>query len=167
MTTIHPVAYNDDHTGGFRIYDPKPLLIVTDTNATVVFIPNYSRGYAVNFHAWLAKNTSSVKQADGGVNEMNVNLDSSDFLNFLGQLGQKALEQAATLKGLSSQVGGAIADRQGVYEFVFDARGDFTGLRKINMCGDAGNCDARTAAPIPTPAPTQKHHPHPLGPAKS
>src|SRR6266851_1161398 len=52
--TAVPVDYNSNKDG-FRVYDVKPILIVTNAAITVQLIPNYNKAYAVQFGAFLAR----------------------------------------------------------------------------------------------------------------
>lgn len=138
-TKAVPVDY-DDHskwfklrTEGFRVYEPKPLLIVTDANSKIVFVPNFNRGYAVQFGTFLAKNDIELNVDDGVLVKVVSKQDSTNFLKLIQALGEKALEQAGKLAALGDTVEGTIPGKVGVYEFLFDAQGNFTGIRKIPL----------------------------------
>lgn len=133
ITTAVPVKYSDSKTEGFRIYDPKPLLVITDKQASIVFVPDYTRGYAVKFKAYLAKNKSKMVASNGAMTEINADIDSTGVLDLLSSLGQEALKQAKTLSALGADVTGTISNKQGIYEFNFDVQGNFTGLTKLPM----------------------------------
>lgn len=132
-TTITPIDYADrsPKTRGLRVYDPKPLLVVTSNNTSVVFVPDFNRAYAVTFHAFLSKNNVTIKTTDGALTELSSDLDTTQILSFFESLGKEALAQAKDLKALGTSVDGTIPDKQGVYEFVFDQSGSFVGLKKI------------------------------------
>jgi hypothetical protein len=132
-TTAKPVQFNDRDTGGFRIYDPKPMLLVTDKTVQVFFVPNYDRGYAVRFWAFLSKNDLTMKTADGAMTELSSHIDTTAALTLFQTLGQEALKQVDKLKALGGSVEGTITGNQGVFEFVFDRDGRFTGLQKIEL----------------------------------
>jgi hypothetical protein len=132
-TTSTPVAYGDRKTEGFRIYDPKPLLVVTNKTAQVVFVPNFNRGYAVRFYAYLSKNDVTLKTADGAMTELGSHLDTTAALTLFQTLAQEALKQVDKLKALGSAVDGTITGKEGLYEFEFDDNGRFVGFKKISF----------------------------------
>ena len=40
---------------GIRIYDVKPLLVVSSTSVNLLMVPNYNRAYALQFSTFVAK----------------------------------------------------------------------------------------------------------------
>lgn len=133
-TSVRPVDYSDRSQTGLRVYDPIPLLVVTETSTRVVFVPNFERGYTVSFHAWLAKNQASIKVGDGALTtEMGTNMDTSGLLSLLQSVGGSALENADKLAAFGATVEGTISKLEGIYRFEFSAEGDFLGLRPIKM----------------------------------
>ena len=132
-TTATPVSYGDRTTKGFRIYDPKPLLVVTNKTAQVVFVPNFDRGYAVRFYAFLSKNDLTLKTADGAMTELGSHIDTTAALTLFQTLAQEALKQVDKLKALGSAVDGTITGKEGIYEFEFDDKGRFVGFKKMSF----------------------------------
>ena len=70
---------------GIRIYDVKPLLVVSGTNVTLQYVPNYNRAYALRFGAFLAKNDFDASIANGLLTKVNANMDSTEFIKVLGE----------------------------------------------------------------------------------
>lgn len=130
-TIAAPVSFADRETKGFRVYDPKPMLLVTNKNAQVFFVPNYSRGYSVRFWAFMSKNDLTLKTADGAMTELGSHIDTTATLTLFQTLAQEALKQVDKLKALGSNVEGTITGEEGLYEFLFDANGNFTGLGRV------------------------------------
>jgi hypothetical protein len=128
--SVKPIPGSDLTTKGFRYYDAKPLLVVTDTNTQVIFVPNYSRAYAVRFGAFLAKHDFKLTIADGVFfKEVDDEQDPAEFLKGLVTLGQEALKAASSAaKAASDPVGGKLV---AIYEFEFNDRGDIVGLRDL------------------------------------
>ena len=133
-TDVVPVEYADRDAKGLRVYDPIPLLVVTAEQTSIVFVPDFERGYSVRFHAWLAKNNSSIKLADGALmTEMGSNLDTTGLLSLLQSVGGKAIENAEQLSAFGQPVTGAITGKEGIYRFDFDETGRFTGLTEVDI----------------------------------
>jgi hypothetical protein len=130
-TTAKPVPFADRDTKGFRVYEPKPLLLVTDKTTQVVFVPNFDRGYAVRFGAFLSKNDITLKTTEGALTEVTSHIDTTAALTLLQTLGQTALQQVDKLKALGASVDGKIPGMEGVYDFEFDVAGRFTGLKRL------------------------------------
>ena len=126
MTTAIPVDPNDRFTWGFRVYDSKPLLLITKGAYKLVFVPNYSKAYAVRFDAFLAKNKSKV-QVDNSMitGTIDVDLDSTAAIALLQDLAKQFAPQgkATTVEDTAELVA--------IYDFVFDENGNLQGLRKL------------------------------------
>lgn len=127
---VMPISAEDRTTSGFRYYDAKPLLVVTDTNTQVIFVPNYSKPYAVRFGAFLAKHDLKLTITDGVFfKEVDDKQDPAEFLKGLFAIGQEAIKAASSAaKAASDPVGGKL---KSLYEFQFDNQGNFTGLKDI------------------------------------
>jgi hypothetical protein len=126
ITTAIPVDPNDRFTWGFRVYDSKPLLLITKGAYKIVFIPNYSKAYAVRFDAFLAKNKSKV-QVDNGVitGTIDVDVDSTAAIALLQDLAKQFAPpgKPTTVEDTTDLVA--------IYDFVFDDNGHLQGLRKL------------------------------------
>jgi hypothetical protein len=122
---------------GIRIYESKPILIVTETATTVSLVPNYNRAYALRFGAFLAKNTMDVTWEGGFIKEVKSDQDSTAFIDLLKQAVQ-TFGPALTGTGHATHEGGGATSRFGVYEFVFDDEGNLTGLRPLLRERDLG-----------------------------
>jgi hypothetical protein len=131
-TTVTPILANDRETKGFRYYDPKPLLVVTDTNTQIVFVPNYSRPYAITFGAFLSKHDMKLTIADGAFfKELDDKQDPTELVKGLIALGQDALKAASSAaKAAADATGGKAV---GIYEFVFDNEGNIVRLKKLDL----------------------------------
>ena len=125
-TTVIPIDAHDRTTPGQRVYDTKPILIVSQTGAQVVFIPNYSKSYAVQFGAFLAKNEFSIKTENGSITQLDSKLDDTNIIDLLKVFADKLLPSVpgARTTGGEPTTGAAIA----VFDFVFDDRGNIVKL---------------------------------------
>jgi hypothetical protein len=129
-TTVTPVAKDDRTTPGFRYYDAKPLLLVTKTNTQIVFVPNYSRPYAVSFGAFLAKHEMKLTITDAVFfKEIDDKQDPSELVKGLIALGQDALKAAASAASAASDA--VAGELVAVYEFKFDDNGNITAMKQV------------------------------------
>ncbi|MEW9807207.1 hypothetical protein [Mesorhizobium marinum] len=126
--TAQPVRPGEQ-TGGIRIYDVKPLLVVSGENVTVQMVPNYNRAYALRFGAFLAKNHFQAAMTNGVLTSVNANMDSTAFIDLLKVLAEKVPEGFSG-RGQAATPGG-IKDRFQVYDIVFDDAGNLVGLRPL------------------------------------
>lgn len=128
--SVKPVKPTDTETNGFRYYDTKPLLVVTDTNTQVIFVPNYSRAYSLSFGAFMSKHDITLETKDGTFfTKIDDKQDPAEFLKGLVALGQDAIKAAGqAAKAASDPVAGKLV---ALYDFVFDANGVFQKLNKI------------------------------------
>jgi hypothetical protein len=128
MTTAIPVHPDDKFTWGLRVYDSKPLLFVTKTGWNVVFVPNYSKAYAVRFDAFLAKNKSKVTLDNGTLTGLvDVDVDSTAIIPLLQDIAKSVLPGGGQ-GGNITETGELIA----VYEFRFDEQGNYTHLHRLS-----------------------------------
>ena len=133
-TTAIPVAVEDKVTPGIRVYDRKPILLVFDQGATIEFIPNYNKGYALQFTAFLAKNDVKTVYEAGGLKSLDTNLDSTEFVKLLTTIASGLIGApggGGTNKATSAGETGA-GPLRAVYEFEFSETGDFVGLRRLD-----------------------------------
>lgn len=133
-TTAIPVSPGDNVTPGIRVYDRKPILLVFNKGATIEFIPNYNRGYALQFTAFLAKNDVKTVYEAGGLKSLDTNLDSTEFVKLLTTIASGLIGApggGATNKATSAGETGA-GPLRAVYEFEFSDAGDFVGLRRLD-----------------------------------
>ena len=86
--TAQPVKPGDS-INGIRIYDVKPLLVVSGENVTIQYVPNYNRAYALRFGAFLAKNDFEASISNGILTTVKANMDSTDFIEVLTALIEK------------------------------------------------------------------------------
>jgi hypothetical protein len=135
---------------GIRIYDVKPILIVTETSTTVNLVPNYNRAYALKFGAFLAKNTTEFDWEGGFIKKINTDLDSTAFVDLLKE-AVKDLAPALTGTAHATHEAGAATSRFGVYDFVFDDEGNLTGLRPLLRERDLGPRPPRPNVPVSVP----------------
>lgn len=131
-TSVKPVDHADRAEPGLRIYDPKPLLVVTSESASIVYVPDFERAYRVEFGAVLSKNNVTVKTSQGTLTDLGSQLDTTAPLTVVQNLGQTALEQLPKLKALGADVSGTIPGQAGVYELVYD-KGRFAGFRRLEL----------------------------------
>lgn len=128
--TAQPVKPGD-RINGIRIYDVKPLLVVSGDNVTIQMVPNYNRAYALRFGAFLAKNDFDASISNGLLTKVTANMDSTEFIKVITAL----VEKLPTPKGFSGpnapETPGGIKDRFQVYDIVFDDDGNLIGLQPL------------------------------------
>ena len=86
--TAQPVKPGD-RINGIRIYDVKPLLVVSGENVTLQYVPNYNRAYALRFGAFLAKNNFDASISNGILTKVTADMDSTEFIKVLTALIEK------------------------------------------------------------------------------
>lgn len=126
--TAQPVKPGD-RINGIRIYDVKPLLVVSGDNVTIQMVPNYNRAYALRFGAFLAKNDFEASVSNGILTTVKANMDSTDFIELLKVLAEK-IPEGFSGQGAPATPGG-IKDRFQVYDIVFDDDGNLIGLTPL------------------------------------
>jgi hypothetical protein len=146
-TTTKRVDYTSKEDG-FRIYDPLPLLIVTCTNVQLISIPDFTRGYIVEFGAVLAKNNSNIKLSEGLATELSANLDDTALLSLLQGWGEKAIENVKDLTTLGAQVPGTLPGMEGIWLLEFGATGQLVGMKQIQK---GNTCPSTSTAPNVVP----------------
>ncbi len=158
-TTSKPVEYASKEEG-FRIYDPKPVLVITCQSVQIATLPDFTRGYAVNFDAVLAKNTSSVQVTEGQLTQASANLDDTAPLQLLQAWGEKALGSAQALAALGSPVSGTIPGMLGIWLIDYSPDGNIASLHPITPmslmdkpCPGNGGVPVVPAAPAPAAPP--------------
>ena len=148
---VKPVAPGDSDSG-YRYYDPLPLLLEGCTKTEVFYIPNFSRGYAVQPRAWLSKNTHELSVAAGQLTQTKGTLDTTAFLTFLQNAATEAIKAAGTFAALSTSDTMGLTNRRRatVHRFVFDEGGGLTGMEPLFSLGEcpvgAGGAGGRPAA---------------------
>ena len=131
ITTVKPIAGNDTKTKGFRYYEAKPLLIVTQDGAQIVFIPNLDRAYAIQYRAFMTKHEIKLTMTEGWwYKEIHEKSDPADFIKGLIALGQEALE-AATAAGAKAALDPVAGKLVGIYEFRFDGQGNIQTMHRL------------------------------------
>lgn len=126
--TAQPVKPGD-RINGIRIYDVKPLLVVTGETVKVEFVPNYNRAYALRFGAFLAKNHFQASMTNGLLTNVNANMDTTAIVEVLKTLADK-VPVGFSGTGAPAATGG-LKDRFQVYDIVFDDDGNLVGLRPL------------------------------------
>lgn len=152
-TNAKPMSYGDKSTRGFRIYDAKPLLVTTPSEAKVIYVPDREHGYAVRFGAIFAKNDVELNVNDAGVlDSLKSNLDSSGFLTFVSTLGAKALEKGESVfSAFGLPTTGTRAQEIAIWDFVYDSTGKLIGLKKLaSVPAVATQSAARAQTPPPS-----------------
>lgn len=148
---------------GIRIYEVKPILIVTETATTVNLVPNYNRAYALKFGAFLAKNNMDVSWEGGFIKEVKSDEDSTAFIDLL-KTAVTTFGPALTGSTHATHEGGGATSRFGVYEFIFDDAGDLVGLKPLLIERQLGARPPKPAVAVnqPPPPPAQNG---PTGPS--
>ena len=132
---IEPIRAGSD-AEGLRFYRPLPYLLVSvaeagkDTlklNHQIVWLPDYSSGYAIRPSGWLG--SASVKAT----------LENGWQLTELGvERDVQVAETLAQVPGLITSLGGAAARvapdlGPGLYRFKYDDLGQLVGLEKVPL----------------------------------
>ncbi len=129
--TAQPVKPGD-RINGIRIYDVKPLLVVSGDNVTVQIVPNYNRAYALRFGAFLAKNNFDASVSNGVLTKVTANMDSTDFIKVITALIEKLPPPGEGFSGPQAPATpGGLKDRFQVYDIVFDDDGNLVGLKPL------------------------------------
>ena len=128
-TVVKPVGYDDEERRGVRYYDPQPVLVATCETVSVTFVPNYNRGYSVQFRSFLAKNDTSLYESGGMLSKIEADIDTTALLSFLQAVGSEALEQAGKLAALGAAGGGF--PQQGLWRFDYGADGKLEKLTPL------------------------------------
>ena len=137
---------------GIRIYDVKPILIVTETSTTVNLVPNYNRAYALKFGAFLAKSNTEFDWEGGFIKKITADQDSTAFVDLLKE-AVKQFGPALTGAAHATHEGGGATSRFGVYDFVFDDEGNLTGLRPLLQERDLGRRPPKPTVAVGVPPP--------------
>jgi galactitol-specific phosphotransferase system IIB component len=126
-TRVVPVDQHDRFTEGLRICETKPILIVTPASSQIQFIPNYSKMYAVQFGAFLAKNEFSIKVDNCNVTQLDSKLDSTAIIELLKSLAGELIPKPPAAKTTAGEpIMGPTAI---IYEFIFDDYGNIVRLK--------------------------------------
>jgi hypothetical protein len=130
-TTATPIDPHDVERpnlfGGFVYYECKPLVALSGSSITILYVKNMSRPYAVRFGAFLAKN--DVKLAfdkDCGITKVESNIDTTGIIELLQSALDKALPDAKPAGGTAAS--GSIAQ---LYDIIFDEDGNIMRLRPL------------------------------------
>lgn len=126
---------SDTTTEGIRVYDIKPILVVSNQTVEVKLIPNADRAYAIQFGAFLAKNDVTLELENTAFKKITANMDSTRFIEFLENLGKAAIENAEKLGALGGETRGSAPRSVWVYDFVFDGNGNIKELRPLIVDG--------------------------------
>ncbi len=126
--TAQPVKPGDK-INGIRIYDVKPLLVVTGETVKVELVPNYNKAYALRFGAFLAKNDFQAQMTNGVLTSVHANMDTTAIIDVIKALVDK-IPEGFSGQGAAAATGG-LKDRFQVYDIVFDDDGNLVGLRPL------------------------------------
>ena len=137
-TTARPIDPNNtDFFGGFVYYECKPLVAVTGSQISIVYVKNPNKAYAVRFGAFLAKNDVKLTfDRDCGAPKVESNLDTTAVLQLLQSALDKVAPDLKPVAGTASS--GSVAQ---LYEVIFDDHGDIVKLKPL--------LSSRTLVPIP------------------
>jgi hypothetical protein len=135
--TVRPIAPGDRDTPGYRFYDAQPAILAGCEQTQIIYLPDRSRGYAAQPHAWLAKNVYELEIENGMLKKTKGTLETTAFLSFLGDVASEAIEAADKLGMLSGS--GRVARQPTLYVIDFDESGRISGLRNA---GTFGECPA-------------------------
>lgn len=168
--TAQPVKPGDK-VNGIRYYDVKPLLVVSGQNVTVQYVPNYSRGYALRFGAFLAKNDFEANVGNGVLTSVKANMDTTALVDLLKTVADKIPVGFSGPPAPATP--GGVVNRFQVYDLVFDDAGNLTGLKPLvkketllTLETAGGGGGGATVAPQPKPTTPENPAPVTPGPVK-
>lgn len=119
-------------TQGVRIYEQKPLLVVSAEDVKVVLVPNYNRAYALQFGSFLAKHDFAIEMPGGIVNKITSNSDSTGVAIAIVNLISKAVETGNPIGAAFSGAGNeGLGGRVQVYSVDFSDDGELIGLTPL------------------------------------
>lgn len=118
---------------GVRIYDVKPLLVVTGNQVTVLLVPNYNRAYALRFGSFLAKHDFTVEMQNGMISKIASNQDTTTVAIAIVNMITKAVETGNSIADAFSKKSDASVPggRLQVFDIVFDDVGNIVSLRPL------------------------------------
>lgn len=116
---------------GIRIYDVKPLLVVSGDNVSLLMVPNYNRAYALKFSTFLAKHDFEATFQNGFLTNVISHQDTTAVALALVQLITE-VAKSGPMKGKTfAETAGGSGNRFGVYDIVFDRDGNIIGLQPL------------------------------------
>lgn len=100
---------SDPHEG-IRVYEPRVYLLVdvSEKETTIVYAPNYTRGYDIKPVSILSKHDFNVEIGEGLLQKVSSNQDSTALLTFIqgaAELGAKAVGSGVSSKILKGTFG--------------------------------------------------------------
>lgn len=128
--TVQPIEPGDNSTKGLRVYDVKPLLVVSSKGADVITVPDPSRAYAVRFGTFLAKHDVDLELGNGVLTKIGSKQDSTDVPLKLIDLVTEAVKSGNPLGAAFSKSALEEGDLA-IYEIIFDLRGNITDLKPL------------------------------------
>jgi hypothetical protein len=147
-TIVKPLEPGDTGTRGYRFYGAMPYLLEGCTKLEVVYLPDFSRPYAVQPRAWLSKNQLELQLAAGQLVQARGEIDSTALLRFLETVGAEAIEQAGSFAALSTrdETGEDNRRHATLYRFDVDAGGVVTGVTpmRLGRCPGSGGAAGKT-----------------------
>lgn len=112
---------------GFTYPTCYPFLVVSGAKADLLMVPNPNKQRAARFGAFLAKNDLDVTFETCGPSQIKSNMDSTTVaVSLLNSLTEA--QKAGKLFG-ATETGGESGQSFQVFEFVFNDRGTFIGLK--------------------------------------
>lgn len=141
-------------TEGIPIPTVKPLLVISGGQASILFVPNMNRTYALRFGSFLAKHEFSADLQNGMLTKLSSKQDGTDVPIALIKLVQAAVEKGVPIgAAFSGQVndaaGGGLVQ---VYDIIFSEEGDFIALKPLLHPQDfirMPNGNVRSQVPAP------------------
>lgn len=127
-TTARIIDPDDaDLFGGFVYYECKPLIALTGSQISVVYVKNPNKAYAVRFGAFLAKNDVELTfDRDCGLTTVKSKIDTTDIIQLLQSALDKVAPDLNPVAGTSAN--SAVAQ---LYEIVFDDEGNIETLKPL------------------------------------
>lgn len=122
-----------DFDGGFPYFMKKPLLVVNNTNVTVIWVDDHTNFWAIKIGAVLAKNKSSIEFGNnGGISKIAADLeDDAIAIKFL-DLASSALGEAMKAGLLAGEATGTgETGKFQIFDFEYGADGNIVKLKPL------------------------------------
>ncbi|MEM9902648.1 MAG: hypothetical protein AAF865_14975 [Pseudomonadota bacterium] len=164
--SVEPITEDNADARGVRVYDQKPLLVVSGPQVSVVMVPNPDRAYAVRFGTFLAKHDLELTTENGTLSKISSNQDTTAFPIALVNLVTEAVKSGNPIPGaFSSTAAPRVTGADfAIFDIIFDGQGNIEKLvplldgqtfRKMSSgTGDGGGAPSGGNGGTSTP-PTQ------------
>jgi hypothetical protein len=117
---------------GIPIPTVKPMLVVSGGQASILYVPNPNRSYALRFGSFLAKHDFNFDLQNAMLSKMDSKQNSTEVPIALINLISKAVEKGTPIgAAFSGQANDAAGGPIQVYDLIFSDDGDLIGVRPV------------------------------------